>query len=157
MFKKNSHSVIEALQIAKRYCAYQERCHQDVINKLKSLNMIPEAIDHIMVQLIEEGFLNESRFAKAYVKGKFRIKHWGRNRLRAELLKRGVSKYIINEAITEIDKAEYIEIFNALAEKRLSSIKDSNVLVKKRKLADYLLYRGWEPQLVYDKVSELIS
>ena len=156
MFKRNSHSVIEALQIAKRYCAYQERCHQEVTKKLKSLNMIPEAIDHIIVKLIEEDFLNESRFAKTFVRGKFRIKHWGRNRLKAELRKKELSKFTINEAINEIDEAEYMDVFNTLAEKRLQAIKDSNVMVRKRKLADYLLYRGWESQLVYDKVRELI-
>ncbi|MBT8270884.1 MAG: RecX family transcriptional regulator [Flavobacteriaceae bacterium] len=156
MYQRNSHSVSEALQILKRYCAYQERCHQEVISKLKSLNMIPKAIDHIIVKLIEEDFLNESRFAKTFVRGKFRIKYWGRNRLRAELQKKGLSKFTINDAIKEIDEGEYMEVFNALAEKRLKAIKGSKKMVKKKKLADYLLYRGWESPLVYEKVRELI-
>ena len=118
--------------------------------------MIPEAIDHIIVTLIEEDYLNESRFAKTFVRGKFRIKKWGKMRLMAELKKRGLSKLTIKQAINEIPEAEYIAVFSALAEKRLKELDSRNAMVKKRKLADYLLYRGWESSLVYDKVNELI-
>ncbi|MBT8287608.1 MAG: RecX family transcriptional regulator [Flavobacteriaceae bacterium] len=156
MIKRNSFTVKEALEALKKYCAYQERCHQDVLNKLKSMGMIPEAIDQIVVELIGLGYLNESRFAKTFVSGKFRIKKWGRKRLISELQKRGLSKFTINEAINEISEAEYIEVFNALAEKRLEMIQADQKFTRKKKLANYLLYRGWESALVYDKVHELI-
>ena len=121
------------------------------------MRMIPEAIDQIIVHLLEHNFLNEERFAKTYVSGKFRIKKWGRRRLTLKLKKKDVGKFNINQALSEIDEVEYIETFNALAKKRLKSIKETNSLKKKKKLADYLLYRGWEPHLVYDKVNELIK
>lgn len=156
MIKRRSYSVDEALNVLRRYCAYQERCHQDVRKKLKSMHMVEEAIDHITVKLIEEDYLNESRFARTFVSGKFRIKKWGKNRLSSELQKKGLSKFTINKAISEIDPREYSETFNSLASKRLASLKEDNILKRKRKLADYLLYRGWEPALVYEKVNQLI-
>lgn len=119
--------------------------------------MIPEAIDMIIVSLIDQNYLNESRFAKTFVSGKFRIKKWGKGRLVLELRKRGISKFNINEAIAEIDPEEYIEVFNDLAEKRLNQIKESNKWKKQKKLVDYLLYRGWESHLVYEKANSLIK
>ena len=157
MISNKTYTVEEALLKLQNYCSYQERCHQDVQQKLIGMQMIPEAIDQIMVHLLEHNFLNEERFAKTYVSGKFRIKKWGRRRLTLELKKKDISKFNINQALTEIDEVEYIETFNALAEKRLHSIKETNKLKKKKKLADYLLYRGWESHLVYEKVNELIK
>jgi regulatory protein len=106
---------------------------------------------------LEHNFLNEERFAKAFVKGKFTIKKWGRRRLTLALKQKEVSKYNINLAMSMIGDSEYIDTFNALAEKKLTSIKEANILKKKKKLTDYLLYRGWEPHLVYDKVNELVK
>ena len=154
---KKSYTVEEALTKLQNYCAYQERCHQEVHRKLTQMRMIPEAIDSTIVSLIQHNYLNESRFAKSFVRGKFRIKKWGKRRLTLELRKRDISKVNIREALEEIDEYEYIEAFNALAEKKFESIKESNTLKKKRKLADYLLYRGWESHLVYDKVNQLVK
>ena len=152
-----TYTVDEALKKLQNYCSYQERCHQEVQQKLKDMQMIPEVIDHIILQLIQDNFLNEERFAKTFVRGKFKIKKWGRHRLTLELKKKNVSKNNINQALKEIDEQEYIDTFNSLAEKRLKSITESNNLKKKKKLADYLLYRGWESHLVYDKVNKLIK
>ena len=157
MNQHKTFTVDEALLKLQNYCAYQERCHQDVFQKLKGMHMIPEAIDQIIVSLIRHDFLNESRFAKTYVSGKFRIKKWGRRRLTLELRRKDISKTNINQALAEIDEAEYIETFNTLAEKRVLQIKETNKQKLKRKLADYLLYRGWESHLVYAKVNELIK
>ena len=154
---KKSYTVEEALTKLQNYCAYQERCHQEVHRKLTQMRMIAEAIDSTIVSLIQHNYLNESRFAKSFVRGKFRIKKWGKRRLTLELRKRDISKVNIREALEEIDEYEYIEAFNALAEKKFESIKESNTLKKKRKLADYLLYRGWESHLVYDKVNQLVK
>lgn len=157
MFNRKTYTIEEALKKLQNYCSYQERCHQEVQQKLKDMHMIPEAIDFITVQLIQDNFLNEERFAKTYVRGKFIIKKWGRHRLTLELKKKNVSKNNINQALKEIDEQEYIDTFNSLAEKRLKSITELNKLKKKKKLADYLLYRGWESHLVYDKVNKLVT
>jgi len=119
--------------------------------------MIPQAIDVIIVHLLEHNFLNEERFAKTFVRGKFKIKHWGKRRLTLELKRKDISKVNINQALREINETEYNEVFNDLAEKRLPFIKETNKFKKKKKLADYLLYRGWESHLVYKKVNELIK
>jgi regulatory protein len=152
-----TYTVEEALSRLQNYCAYQERCHQEVHNKLKEMRMIPEAIDQIIVDLINNNYLNESRFAQTFVNDKFRLKSWGKYRLVSELRKKGISKVNINFAIEKIDYKEYVEVFNALAEKRLLQINETNVLKKKKKLCDYLVYRGWESDLVYSKASELIK
>lgn len=157
MYQKKTYTVDEAKKKLEYYCAYQERCHKEVTQKLKDMSMIPEAIDVIIVHLLQHNFLNEERFAKTFVSGKFKIKKWGKRRLTLELKQKDISKVNINQALSEIDATEYIEVFNDLAEKRLSFIKETNKIKKKKKLADYLLYRGWEPYLVYNKVNELIK
>lgn len=157
MHQKKTYTLIEAKKALEHYCAYQERCHKEVLQKLKGMFMIPEAIDAVVGHLLEHNFLNEERFAKTFVKGKFKIKKWGKRRLVQELKQKDISKYNINLAIKMIGDVEYIDTFNDLAEKKLSSIREANIWKKKKKLADYLLYRGWEPDLVYDKVNELIK
>ena len=139
-----------------RYCAFRERCHQEVVQKLREMHMIPQAIDSIVVSLIEEGFLNEERFAREFTRGKFRQKHWGKNRIRRALQQREISEYLIRKALGEIDQETYLNSFNTLAEKRWKELRtEKNLQKKRKKLADYLLYRGWEPELVYNKAFEL--
>lgn len=158
MYQKiKSYTVEEATKKLEHYCAYQERCHQEVRQKLKMMNMIPEVIDLIIVHLLEHNYLNETRFSQTFVSGKFRIKKWGRRRLILELKKREVSQFNVNQALKEISEEEYLSVFHALAEKRADSILESNPLKKKKKLTDYLLYRGWESHLVYEKVNALIK
>ncbi|MFS4483623.1 regulatory protein RecX [Hyunsoonleella sp. 2307UL5-6] len=155
MHTKKTYTVQEATSKLEHYCAYQERCHKEVREKLVTMHMIPEAIDVIIVHLLKHNFLNEERFAKTFVSGKFRIKAWGRRRLTFELKKKDISKVNINQALAEIEDAEYIEVFNNLAEKRANSITETNTYKKRQKLIDYLLYRGWESHLVYEKAREL--
>lgn len=157
MFQRQTYTVTEAKKKLENYCAYQERCHKEVQQKLKDMHMIPEAIDVVIAHLLEHNFLNEERFAKTFVMGKFKIKKWGRRRLALELKQKDISKYNINLALNTIGDEEYIDTFNALAEKKAQSIRESNILKKKKKLADYLLYHGWEPHLVYEKVNELVK
>ena len=152
-----TYTVQEATKKLEHYCAYQERCHQEVRQKLVTMRMIPEAIDVIIVHLLKHNFLNEERFAKAYVRGKFRIKAWGRRRLTYELKRKDISKVNINQALAEIVNEEYVDFFHALAEKRAYSIKETNKFKKRKKFVDYFLYRGWESYLVYEKANELIK
>lgn len=155
--KQVSFTIEEAIIKLEHYCAYQERCHKEVRKKLMAMNMIPEAIDVIIVHLLDQNYLNEERFAKAFARGKFRIKKWGKRRILIELKQRELSQFSINQALNEIDEMDYLEVFNALAEKRVTSIKETDKYKKRKKLIDYLLYRGWESYLVYDKASELIK
>ena len=157
MQTKKTYTVEEALKNMERYCSYQERCHKEVTQKLYSMYMIPEAIDHIVVKLMQDNFLNEERYAKAFVSGKFRIKKWGKQRLARELKQKDIGKTLITMALQTITDQEYLETFNILAEKKSETIRETNVSKKRKKLADYLLYRGWESHLVYDKVSELFA
>ncbi len=156
MQTKKTYTLQEATKKLEHYCAYQERCHQEVRQKLLGMHMIPEVIDVIIVHLLEHNYLNEERFAKTFVSGKFRIKKWGRRRLTQELERKDISKVNINQAITEIDDNDYIETFYDLAEKKANSLKESNKFKKRKKLINYLIYRGWESHLVYDKAIELI-
>jgi len=151
------HTINEATKKLESYCAYQERCHKDVVTKLRVMRMIPDAIDQIIVHLIQENYLNEERFAKSFARGKFRIKKWGRVRITNELKQRNITKYNIKIALKEIDDSLYLETLDLLANKRLKAIKETNIQKRKRKLADYLLYRGWESHLVYAKIQELIK
>ena len=154
---KKTYTVEEALVKLQKYCAYQDRCHKEVEQKLKQMHMIPEAIERVIVDLIQDNHLNEERFAKAYVRGKFSIKKWGKVRLTLELKQRQISQYVIKTALAEIDPEEYLQTFHKLAEKKALNMSESNPFKRKKKLADYLIYRGWESHMVYDKVNALIN
>lgn len=156
MLYDKAYSLVEATKKLENYCAYQDRCHKEVTTKLKQMGMIPMAIDQIVTQLIQENYLNEERFAKSFARGKFNIKKWGKKRIVAELKQRDITKYNINTALKEIDEADYLETLDVLARKRLRQLTEQNKLKRRKKLADYLLYRGWESHLVYEKMKELI-
>ncbi|AYN69458.1 RecX family transcriptional regulator [Euzebyella marina] len=151
-----AYTLQEATTKMEKYCAYQERCHKEVVEKLRSMRMIPQAIDKIVVHLIEGNYLNEERFAQSFARGKFNIKNWGRKRIVRELKIRNISTYNINTALSEIEDRAYYKTLDNLAQKRLSQITEKNPQKKRKKLADYLLYRGWESHLVYEKIKELI-
>ncbi len=151
-----AYSVKEATKKLEGYCAYQERCHKEVTGKLWEMHMIPEAIDKIVVHLIENNYLNEERFAKSFARGKFNIKKWGRQRITSELKFRNISRFNIKAALKEIEDSTYLNAFDELADKRLAQLTEKNPQKRRKKLADYLLYRGWESDLVYAKVKELV-
>lgn len=150
-----SYTVEEAQRKMEHYCAYQERCHDEVIQKLKSLNMIPQAIDAIVIYLLDNNFLNEERFACSFARGKFRIKHWGKRRIINELKARNISKYNIDTALKEIPAEEYLETFHLIADKQWENVKESNLLKKKKKVMDFLLRKGYESNLVQEKIDTI--
>lgn len=154
---KDYPTVSEAIQKLENYCAYQERCHEEVVQKLRTLKMTPDEIDRIVVHLITDNFLNEERFACSFTRGKHRIKHWGKIRIIRELQLRHISKYNIDKALKEIDSSEYHENFHTLAEKNWDSIAETNLLKKKKKWCDFLFRKGFESQLVYEKLQDLSS
>ena len=151
----NTYTLEEAKNKLEHYCAYQERCHKDVVDKLKTMNMKPIAIDEIIYHLIQHNFLNEERFAKSYARGKFNIKHWGKNRITNELKYRNISSYNIKSALKEIPEDEYLQKLFFISRKKNDSIKEHNIYKRRKKLNDYLLYRGWEPHLVFEISKEL--
>lgn len=156
-YPQKSYTVTEATKNVERYCAYQERCHFEVITKLRGMRMIPEAIDLIITHLIQNDFLNEERFSRSYARGKFRVKNWGKEKIIAELRRRNISNFNIKLALEEIDEKDYLAKLDLIAKKKLSQIKEVDLQKRRKKLADYLLYRGWEIELVYTKISELLS
>lgn len=147
-------TIKEAQQKLEHFCAYQERCHDEVLTKLYSLKMSPDEADIIIVRLIEDNFLNETRFACSFARGKHRIKNWGKNRIVNELKMRHISTININLALKEISPEEYETTFNELAKKCWTSLNETNPLKKRKKFCDYMLRRGYESSLVYDKVKE---
>ena len=157
MSKYKSFTVKEATRKMESYCAYQERCHKEVEIRLKEMNLIDLAKEVIILHLLEHDFLNEERFSKTFARGKFRIKKWGKQRITRELRMKSISDYNIKSALKEIDDVEYYKTFDELAEKRLLELNETDVYKKRKKLADYLLYRGWETALVYKKITELIG
>ena len=137
------------------YCSYQERCHQEVQEKLYSYGLSEKERNQIIVHLIEHNFLNEERFARSFARGKHRIKQWGKIRIVNELKQRQISSPNIKCALTEIPEEEYQDAFDKLAEKHWETIRETNALKKKKKFCDYLLRKGWESNLVYGKMKEL--
>lgn len=148
-------TIKEALQKLEHFCAYQERCHEEVVSKLYSLKMTADEIDVIIVQLIKGNFLNETRFACSFARGKHRMKHWGKIRITNELKARHISSTNITLALKEISAEEYFETFENLAERCWNNLTESNVLKKRKKFCDYMLRRGYESNLIYEKVKEL--
>ena len=148
-------SVKEAIHKIEHFCAYQERCHDEVVQKLRTMKMDSAEIDKILAHLIQENYLNESRFACSFARGKHRIKLWGKVRIVNELKLRNITTYNINLALKEISPEEYEMNFNVLAERNWHSIKESNGLKKRKKCCDFLLRKGYESTMVYEKVKEL--
>ena len=139
----------KALQKIKHFCSYQERSHQEVKEKLYSFGLYKDEVESMLSQLIEENYLNEERFAIAFAGGKFRVRQWGRIKIKYELKQRRISDYCIRKAISSIDEAEYEKTLQKLYEHKLLSLKsEKNVLVKKQKLQSFLMQKGFEPALI---------
>ncbi len=146
----------QALPKLKQYCAYQERCHSEVKEKLYSYGVYRDDADEIISKLIEENYLNEERFASLFAGGRFRIKQWGKMKIKYELKQKGVSEYCIKKALQTIDLDEYEKCLQKLADQKLKTLKsEKNIFIKKRKLQDFLLQRGFENDLVREAVSKI--
>ncbi|MBK7678050.1 MAG: RecX family transcriptional regulator [Chitinophagaceae bacterium] len=146
----------QALQKLKHYCAYQERCHSEVKEKLYQLGVWKKEHDEIIASLIEENYLNEERFAVAYAGGHFRIKQWGRIKIKYELKQKQVSEYSIKKALRQIEDEEYGKVLEKLAREKYAALKKEQFLVRKKKTADYLVSKGYEADLV-NTILKIIS
>lgn len=146
----------EALQKAKQYCAYQERCHQEVKDKLYSFELHKKDVEEILSELISENFLNEERFAIQYAGGKFRIKQWGRVKIKYALKQKQVSEYCIRKAMKQIDETDYNRTAQKLFDQKLKLLKsEKNIFTKKKKLQDHLLQKGFETDIIRKLIAKI--
>jgi regulatory protein len=149
MIQKKYFTKEEALQKAKHYCAYQERSHAEVKEKLYSFGLYKTEVEEALSLLIEENYLNEERFAIAFAGGKFRIKQWGKVKIKYELQQKRVSDYCIKKALQQIDDTDYLKTLQKLFDAKLKTLKsEKNVFIKKRKLQDHLTQKGFESNLI---------
>lgn len=146
----------DALAKAMGFCAYQERSRQEVREKLLSYGLDEDEAEKALDRLVADNFLNEERFAKAFAGGKFRMKKWGRIKIKAELKMHGLSSQIIGKGMEEIDPDDYEQTLRQLAEKKSREERDPNPMVRKNKVARYLMSKGYEGDLVWDAVNDLI-
>ena len=137
------------------FCVYQDRTQQEVREKLASWNIDEEEAEEMIAFLITENYLNEERFARSFARGKHRIKSWGKIRIVNELKQRHISAPNIKAALTEITEEQYQATFHQLAERHWQSLTERKGQKKNKKFCDYLLRRGWESHLVYEKMKEL--
>lgn len=152
---KNDFSLKEIYDKIEYYCSYQDRCHKEVEQKLNSFFLIPIAKEKIIIHLIENKYIDEERFAKSFVRGKHNYKGWGKNRIVQELKFREITKRNIDIALKEIPNDVYLDNFHTLAEKNWTSIKEQKGPKKNKKFIDFLLRKGYESSLIYDKLQEL--
>jgi regulatory protein len=140
----------QALQKAKHYCAYQERCHSEVKEKLYGFGLRKTEVEELLSQLIDEDYLNEERFAIQFAGGKFRMKQWGRVKIKYELKQKQVSAFCIQKALNSIDEEAYILALHKASDDKLKTLRsETNHLVRKRKLQNYLLQKGYEADLIH--------
>lgn len=145
----------QALPKIKLYCAYQERCHKEVKEKLYSLGLYKKDVEQLISQMIEENYLNEERFAIQYAGGKFRMNQWGRVKIKYALRQKQVSDYSIKKALKEISESDYKKTLQKLVEQKLKTLKsETNIFRKRKKLQDYLLQKGYEGEMVREVVKK---
>jgi regulatory protein len=155
--KKKSFTVDEIKRKLENYCVYQDRCHKEVEQKMWEFHLIPEARELILLSLMKDNFLNEERFAKSYARGKFRIKSWGKQRIVRELKFRDISAYNVKTALKEIEETEYLKTIYRITENRNAVITESNIYKRKKKLIDFLMRKGFENDLIFKVVAEVLS
>ena len=155
--QKKVFTVDEIKRKLEQYCVYQDRCHKEVEQKMREFKLIPEAKEVILLSLMKDNFLNEERFAKSFARGKFRIKNWGKQRIIRELKYKDISAYNIKTALKEIDENEYLKSIYRITENRNNVISESNIHKRKQKLIGFLMRKGYENELVYQVVNEIVS
>lgn len=140
----------EGLEKMAKFCAYQERCQSEVKQKLRSFDLTEEETENIICDLIEQKFLDEERFAKAFVRGKFNQKRWGKVKIEQHLKQKQISAYCIKKGFEEIDESKYLSALDEVIAKKSKTLKDTNAFELKQKLARYAISRGFESDLVWE-------
>lgn len=147
----------QAFQKIKHYCAYQERSHKEVKDKLYTYGLRTVIVEELIGLLIEENYLNEERFAKQFAGGKFRLKQWGKLKIKYELKLKHVSSYNISSALESIDETEYLKTLHKLAFTKWKSLKADTIFVKQSKVNAYLLQKGYEKNLINEIIKQLVD
>ncbi len=147
----------QALQKMQKYCAYQDRSHREVSDKLQEMGIWGDEAGQVIVNLIEEKFLDEERFARSFVRGKFRIKQWGRLKIEMELKQKGVSDYCLKAGMSEIMDDVYRDTLKSILEKKRITLDTTDFYTQKVKLAQYAFSRGYESEMVWEVVNELLT
>ena len=148
----------EGLAKLQAFCAYQERCHQEVRQKILDLGIYGDDTDQIIGALIEDNFLNELRFATVYVGGKFRIKKWARIKIKRELKRKKISEYCIKKAFkTEISDDDYYNTLLQVIEKKDKLTQESNPFKRRQKIAKYVMDKGFESYLVWEGIKDFFD
>lgn len=144
----------QALIAAQKFCAYQERCHKEVRNRLYEYGLNTTDVETVLMELIESNFINEERFAIAFAGGKFRVKKWGRLKIIAELERRDISPYCIKKAIKTIDDSDYKSALYNMVEKKLRDYRKDNEFVQKKKVANFCFGKGYESALIWTVIKD---
>lgn len=153
--KHKSYTLEEAKLRLTKYCAYQDRCHFEVEQKLKEMRMIPLAQEEIIIFLMQEGFLNEERFTRSFIRGKFYFKKWGKNKITQHLKSKKIPQSLIHLCMDEIDSVDYFTTCLQLAEKKLGQLQWQLTLKNQQKIQSYLYQKGYESSLIYECLNEL--
>jgi regulatory protein len=140
-----------------KYCAYQDRCHSDVLKKMSELKTNDKIADEILVKLIEEGYLNEERFVRSFIRGKYRINKWGKKKIVSELRFKGIAANLINICLNEIDEEEYYEILKQLMNAKFLKLGKLKSFEIKNKLKSYAYSRGFELEIAENIISAFIE
>jgi regulatory protein len=149
-------STEEALGKIQRYCAYQERSHSEVRQKLFQYGLRESEVDDLLTQLITSGYLNEERYAKAFAGGKFRMKKWGRMKIVHALEAQSLSKNCINSGLKEIDPDDYLKTLRQILKKKNSELTEKNIYTLRDKLSKFAIQKGYEPDLVWKVLKEIL-
>jgi regulatory protein len=148
---KSNHQVPEwILSKMKHFCAYQERCMQDVKTKLATFHLQEEVYDAIISRLMKEDYLNEERYAKAFARGKLNINKWGKNKIYAALQQRNVPELFILEGLNDIDDKDYVAVLREVIAKKSQELTEKDHNRRNKKLAKFAVLRGFESNLVWD-------
>ncbi len=151
--KRKVYTLEEAQKKLEYFCAYQDRSHWEVQKKLKEMRMIPEAIDQIIIHLIQENYLNEERFTRSFVRGKFYQKKWGKNKIKQGLYKHKIHPNLIEKAFSEINDKDYKQSIRDLIAKKKNDYKTNHSYQLKQKISNYLLQKGY----AYDEFAEILE
>ena len=146
--KRKKLSKEDALSLMQKACAYQDRCQSEIRTRLIEHSVYGDDLEQIIADLISDDFINEERFAKAYVRGKFRIKRWGKMKIVKELKFRRISTYSINKGLKEIDYDEYLSTLNNLLEKKSATLRAKDKWDKRKKLTSYATQKGYEYEVI---------
>ena len=145
---KEENNFNELLIKAERFCAYRERCSYELKQKMKELGADESETEKVIASLQEDDFMNDERYARLFASGKFRIKRWGKNKIKAELRMKKVPDPLIKSALDSIDGSEYNKTILHLIQKKEREVKNLKPADKKQKIFRFLLSKGYESDLV---------